>query len=152
MALVRLGQHNMWNCLAQCWASSRYLIDFLSFFLHCRGDSPASCPCSNKHSLELQFIRGPQNILLIYAPFIPLDNALGKWGACVHLIQARHKQAQLLTLPENGLYILTGDHLLPRRPWWCPFASIDDTPERYHKLNDGVWSGKNFWGFWPGFL
>lgn len=102
MALVSLSQHNTWNCLAQCCASSRYPIDPLSFFLHCRGDSPASCPCSHNHSLELQFIRRAQKILLIYAPFIPLDNAFGKmWGACVHLIQASQKQAQLLTLPER---------------------------------------------------
>ena len=140
MALVRLSQHNTWNCLAQCWASSRYPTDFLSFFLHCRGDSPTSCPCSSNHSLELQFMRRAQKILLIYAPFIPLDNAFGRIsGVCIHLIQASQKQAQLLTLPERmdslhltwvitfSLGIHDGVHLLqlmmPQREisqikWW----------------------------------
>lgn len=72
------------------------------FFLCCRGDSPTSCRRSSNHSLELQFMRRAQKILLIYAPFIPLANAFGKISAvCIHLIQESQKQAQLLTLPER---------------------------------------------------
>lgn len=132
MLLVQFSQNNMWNCPSRCLASSRRPIEFLSFFPRCRRNSLTSCPGSNHHSLGLQFIWRPQKILLIYAPFTPLDNAFGKmWGAHIPLIQASERQAQLLTLPEStgslhlirvtafSLGIRDGVHLLqlmtPRR-------------------------------------
>ena len=79
IVFVSFKQENVRKHLVRGLASSRSSIDFLSeFFPQCGGSGPTSCPCSNHHSLGLQFIRRAQKILLIYAPFVPRENAFGK--------------------------------------------------------------------------